>query len=346
MAKRSAFVFCLLLGSHILAAHPISISWATLRAYEQQVDLQINILAEDLFLFHGLEPDESGFFSSELLLEAAGRHREFLARFFFLEDLSGNRLEPRFVRCQPFEMPAGGVHRDSLMQYGLLYFFEFRAAQPISGLQVFQQFGGSRSPIPAVVMATAYQDGAAGPLTAEIGRERPWLLAFDWEEPGNFGRQSHFSRFPQKAGPAAFLRIDEKGLSQEVEMPFEKMESLLPIRRAQEAFLDAEEERRAITAIAAFFTQNIEVEIDGRPCAPDAVRVDFGGSREAAGMPLAGARVKVSLEYSTGAPPAGVVARWALFNWQSRAWQAEISVFGKLQKHTFSRYQPVFCWKK
>ena len=346
MSGKIIYTIFLLFVWILLPAHPISISWATLRTYEKKVDIQINILAEDLFLFQGLEPDEQGFCSKLAIEEAAGRHQEFLSQFFFLEDLEGNRLEGQFIRCQPFEIPAVGIHRDSLMQYSLLYFFEFRSPGPISGLQVFQQFGGSLSPIPAVVMATAYQDGAPGPLTAEVSRERPWLLSFDWKDPSAFGAKRGIPYFEKDDACVAFLQIEDNGLRQEIAIPFKKLESFIPIERAQSAFLKTEEEVQASESIASFFTQNIAVAINGRPTAPASVQVEFDGASEARGQPLANAVVRILLDYPAESPPSMLEVKLELFNWQARSYKAEISVFGKVMNHTFSRYQPAFYWKK
>ncbi len=331
----------------LLPAHPISISWATLRASQEKIGLQLNVLAEDLFLYHGLEAGDDGFFPAEQLADAAEKHKAFLSRYFFLEGLQGQRLYPNSLRLQPGGIPAGGIHKDSLMQHSLLYFFEFKTPPAIPGVQVHQQFGGSLSSIPALVMVTAYQEGATGSLTAELSRERPWLLRFNWENPDLFARDKGFGRFSREERHSAFIYIDETGIRQELVLPFEQLETLLPLKRKEPSRFSAAEERQAQQEAIAFFTERIMVMAGGRPAALSSAKVEFEAGTEEPDQPLLPDRpVKVFLSYSTAPPLDFVSISWEVFNWQSRCWKAEILVFGKTESHTFSRYQPEYVWKR
>lgn len=331
-----------------LAAHPVSISWATLRASQEKIGLQLNVLAEDLFLYHGLEAEGDGFFPAEQLLEAAERHKAFLQQYFFLEDLQGRRLTAGFPGLQAGGIPAEGIHKDSLMQHSLLYFIEFQTPPSIAGVQVHQQFGGSLSPIPALVMATAYQEGAPGSLTAELSRERPWLLRFNWENPELFAGNKGFGRFTAGEDCSASFLIDETGIRQEVVLPFEKLETLLPLSRKEPSRLSEEEEQEAI----ALFSSRITVMANGQPAALSSARIVFGEQQqpiETEGYALnllPDTPVKVVLVYSAALPLSSVSVNWGVFNWQARSWKTEIRAFGKTESHTFSRYRPEYVWRK
>ncbi|MCB0568932.1 MAG: hypothetical protein KDC66_04180 [Phaeodactylibacter sp.] len=330
-----------------LAAHPISISWATLHAYPDKVDVQFNILAEDLFLFHAIAPDDNGMFPPATLQAAAEKHQAFLSQYFFLEGLDGQRLEGRFIRCQPFDMPAGGIHRDSLMQYSLLYFFEYCTAQPMSGLRAYQQFGGSRAAVPAVMMASAFQEGAQAPLLSEISFGHPWLLHFDWETPGNFGRdKGQPSPFARKEDLTTLLQINEAGIWQEISLPFEKLETLMPVPRARAACLERSEEVLLKHDVAACFSRQARITADGVPLYPVSVHVAFSGAQGADGLLLADAAVQVELFYPLEKAPDDVVVSWDLFSWQARSWALEATAFGQSSRFTFSRYQPEFHWQR
>lgn len=329
-------------------AHPISISWATLHASQEKIGLQLNVLAEDLFLYHGLEAEGDGFFPAEQLLEAAERHKAFLQQYFFLEDLQGRRLTAGFPGLQAGGIPAEGIHKDSLMQHSLLYFFEFQTPPSIAGVQVHQRFGGNLSPIPALVMATAYQEGAPGSLTAELSRERPWLLRFNWENPELFAGNKAFGRFTAGEDCSASFLIDETGIRQEVVLPFEKLETLLPLSRKEPSRLSEEEEQEAI----AFFTSRVTVMANGQAAALSSARIGFGGQQQPIEMEgyalnlLPDTPVKIVLVYSVTSPLSSVSINWGAFNWQARSWKTEIRAFGKTESHTFSRYRPEYVWRK
>lgn len=340
-------ILLLLFMPLLLPAHPISISWATLHASRDKISLQLNVLAEDLFLYHGLEADANGFFPAEQLSQAAEQHQEFLSRYFFLEALQGQKLYPDFLRLQKGSIPKEGIHKDSLMQHSLLYFFEFKTPPAIPGVQVHQQFGGSLSPIPALVMVTAYQEGASGSLTAELSRERPWLLRFNWESPDLFARNKGFGRFSREEGPSASICIDESGIRQELVLPFEKLETLLPLKRKAPSRLSAAEEQQAQREAIAFFTERIRVTANGRPAALSSAMVEFETGTEEPDQPLLPDRpVKVSLSYSIAPPLDSVSISWEIFNWQARSWKAEIRAFGETERHTFSRYRPEYFWMR
>ena len=349
---KTFLLILLLLASGSISAHPISISWATLHASKEKIGLQLNILAEDLFLYQGMEADSNGFFSVKQLLEAAEQHKEFLGRYFFLEDLECRRLPSKFLRLQFSGIPTGGIHKDSLMQYSLLYFFEFKTQLPLSGIQAHQQFGGNRSPIPALVMATAYQEGAGNSLTAELSRERPWVLHFNWENPELFARKKGFTRFNQEKGPSASIRIDEKGILQELVLSLEKLETLLPLKRKEPSYFSAVEEQQVQQEAIAFFTNRIKVMANGKPVALSSAEVVFGESPQPTDMTapslslLPDTPVKISLVYSTGPALSSVSINWEVFNWQARRWNAKIQSFGKTESHTFSRYQQEYFWAR
>lgn len=331
----------------LFPAHPISISWATLHASQEKISLQLNVLAEDLFLYHGLEAGEDGVFPAEQLAKAAERHKAFLSRYFFLEGLQGQRFYPEFLKLQADGIPPGGIRKDSLMQHSLLYFFEFKTPAAIPGVQVHQQFGGSLSPIPALVMVTAYQEGASGSLTAELSRERPWLLRFNWEKPDLFACKKGFGRFSREEGHSASIYIDEAGVRQELALPFEKLETLLSLKRKAPYRFSAAEGQQAQDEVIAFFSKRIRVTSNGQPLELSSAEVEFeAGTKEPDQPLLPDMPVKVSLFYSTAPALDSVSISWEVFSWQSRSWKAEIRAFGETESHTFSRYQPEYVWAR
>lgn len=342
------FTLILFAPAILLPAHPISISWATLHASKEKIGLQLNVLAEDLFLYQGLEPDENGFFPAEQLSQAAERHSKFLSQYFFLEGLQGQRLTSKFLGLQAGDIPAEGIHKDSLMQHSLLYFFEFKTPPSMAGVQVRQQFGGSLSPIPALVMVTAYQEGASGSLTAELNRERPWVVRFNWDNPEFFARNKGFGQFAAQESHTVSVHIDEAGIRQEVVLPFDLLETLLPLNGKEPSLLSNADKQEAI----AFFTKRITVTANGQPAVFSSSRVAFEAQQQhpdsegLAPGTLPDTPVRISLFYPATSPLASVSVNWEAFNWQARTWTAEIEVFGKKESHTFSRYRPEYAWKR
>jgi hypothetical protein len=350
------FLFMLLpLGQSLAASfrpapHPFSVSWATLFARSDRIDLQLSILAEDLFLFQNIQPGDGDVFSKSILAQAANDHQEFLLRYFFLEDEQGRRLSGKIIEVKDQGIPEGGIHRDNLMEFSLMYLFEFDMPSPVTAVQVHQQFGGEQSPVPAIMMATAYQAGAEGSLTAEISPERPWLLFFDWEQPQNFCRDKSFSRFRNKKEfPVSSILIGDEGVHQELEIPLEMLETHISVPRAKVNELSSEERQQAREEVSAFFTQNILVEIDGRRVAPQLVRFDWKVEGEiaetgTAGLPVAGTTAFLAIHYPSGQPPASVSVTWDSFNWEKRNWRTKITAYEEALSFNFSRYQPEFKW--
>ncbi|MCB0586839.1 MAG: hypothetical protein KDD06_16145 [Phaeodactylibacter sp.] len=333
-----------------LTAHPISISWATLHAAQGKIGVQLNVLAEDLFLYHGLEADSDGFFTARQLSEAAEKHKAFLRRYFFLESLQGQRLSADLPELQSSDIPERGIHKDSLMQHSLLYFFEIKTPLSLDGVQIHQEFGGRLSPIPALVMVTAYQEGGANSLTAEVSREKPCILRFSWNAPELFARDKGFAHFAAKEAPSATIYIDEAGLRQDVVLPFEKLETLLPLTRKEPSRFSDAETQEAQQKVITFFSERIKAVANGQAVAPSSARVEFGGqpasSEGKTPSLLPDTPVKISLIYSTAPSPSSVSITWGAFNWQARSWKAEIQAFGKKESHTFSRYRPEYVWMK
>ncbi|MCB9263977.1 MAG: hypothetical protein H6558_03015 [Lewinellaceae bacterium] len=241
-----------------LTAHPISISWATLHAAQGKIGVQLNVLVKDLFLYHGLEADSDGFFTARQLSEAAEKHKAFLRRYFFLESLQGQRLSADLPELQSSDIPERGIHKDSLMQHSLLYFFEIKTPLSLDGVQIHQEFGGRLSPIPALVMVTAYQEGGANSLTAEVSREKPCILRFSWNAPELFARDKGFAHFAAKEAPSATIYIDEYGLRQDVVLPFEKLETLLPLTRKEPSRFSDAETQEAQQKVITFFSERIK----------------------------------------------------------------------------------------
>ena len=83
---------CLLLALSPVRAHPVSLSSAIVNIEERQLQVELQIMLEDLVLYHALKADERNLYSSQDLLTAAHKHRQFVLDYFSVLDGDGRRL--------------------------------------------------------------------------------------------------------------------------------------------------------------------------------------------------------------------------------------------------------------
>ncbi len=78
--------------ANIVQAHPISLTDALVLVSPKVANVQITIFLEDLYLFHGLRPNDRDLLELKVLREGAELHRKFLMDRFIIRDAEGEPI--------------------------------------------------------------------------------------------------------------------------------------------------------------------------------------------------------------------------------------------------------------
>ncbi len=319
--------------THVVA-HPISLSSATVDVRKDKVTAEIQVMLEDLVLYHGLGSGSDGLYSEADLLAASASHRAFLLDGFSIRDAAGNRLSGHFTTLNRTEL-AGPVLQGELMSKRLIYQFEFSFPGDRDFLTITQTFGGPNAILPAVMDLMLLQNGILLEAPTQLMPGQPHTVRFDWDHPptkppkGLAGlRKQRAQQIEQRLGIASytglysFLYITPREVRHEVLIPVLTFEQWLPIARRNPEFLEVEEQEAARQSIASFFQERNPLSIDGHPVKPDLTRLnffsldinDFALNAESRRISVHQGRIGVILSYPAERPPSRLEMRWELFH--------------------------------
>ncbi|MCH2131910.1 MAG: hypothetical protein MK179_22445, partial [Pirellulaceae bacterium] len=107
------------------AAHPISITRASVYLTRESTDVRIEVFLEDLYLFHQLKPNREDFLDLSVIRQGIELHEQFLAQRFEITDSQGNRYAPQDVEVAAYELPAEGVPLSDLMGHQLVFELQY-----------------------------------------------------------------------------------------------------------------------------------------------------------------------------------------------------------------------------
>ena len=315
-------------------AHPISLSSATVDVRKDRVAAEIQVMLEDLVLYHALGSGSDGLYSEADLLAASASHRAFLLDGFSIRDAAGNGLSGQFTSLNRIELD-GPVAQGELMSKRLIYRFEFPLPDNGEFLTITQTFGGPNALLPAVMDLMLLQNGILIEAPTQLMPGQPHTVRFDWDHPptkppgGLAGlRKQRAQQIEQRLGIASytglysFLYITPREVRHEVLIPVLTFEQWLPIARRDPEFLEIEEQEAARKSIASFFQERNPLSIDGRQVTPDLARLnffsldinDFAMNAEPRRISVHQGRIGVILSYPAERPPSRLEMRWELFH--------------------------------
>jgi hypothetical protein len=282
-----AIVFSLSLISPPLAAHPISICSAIVDVREKEIIVEMEVMLEDLVLYHSLTADGEMKYSQKDLLAAAEKHRKFLLDYFSILDGEGNRLVGTIAKVD-FDQIQDGVHQSELMTKFATYSLQYPVEQSKPKFLTFlQNFGGKSSALPAVVEVNVlHRDRLENSFQLAIGR--PTTQAFDWDRVYENKRPS-FEELKKKrkdqfqatlgissySGLYSFLYVSRFEVRHEILIPLITLEKWIPIERKDADFLDVEEQTQAKQAIEEFFAKHCVANINGETVSGKLTRLSF-----------------------------------------------------------------------
>lgn len=356
---------CALSGN--LAAHPISQSSVAVDVLTNKVVVEMNIMAEDYALYHGVEPGEDHRISAKDLREAAEKHKEFLLKFFTIRDAKGEKLPGKSVEMDATQVPEEGIFQAELMQYGVIYRFDYLTEEPQPFLTFSQNFGGDDSAMPSVMDLMVLQSGVWIEEPTKIGPKSPHSVSFDWAngppEPPKNWRELRKRREARKAGKLgigsysglySYIYIEPFEVRHEVLIPMLTFEAWLPLERADKDFITVEEQEAARGRIEQFFREHNPVVIDGVPVQPVVQRLDFYGldfrdfAQQAPKQKVSvyQARLGVILGYSVKGHPNHVKMSWDAFNQHVPFVKSVVYAYDAEAVNTyFEPIDPDFEWK-
>lgn len=314
--------------------HPISIVNAVAYVTRQSVLIRAEVLAEDMTLFHGIEPNEEEIFSVDDLNWAMNEHKKFLMDRLIVRDADGEKLSPRFRDLQPFEFPDGGVPAGDLMKYPAYYEIEYFFDEPPEFLTFEQNIIDDLTLLPSEVKLGVKQSGVETGQGFVLTPGTPGTARFDWSQPPLSSEASdeewkklQESRIEEVLGitsyssPYSFIYITRYEVRHEVLIPLAILARTFEIEREDPSFLEIAEQERAAKLIEAYLKDSNPVKIDGIKVQPIFDRIDFYGLRlkdfatqaEKRRVSMASGRVGVIMRYPTKSPPRKVSVVWDLF---------------------------------
>ena len=110
------FGLCCVSGCLVLRGHPISMTSAEVEVEAALVRVKLEVLLEDLVLFHQLKPSGEARYSVEDLIQASERHRTFILEKLALFDGTGQRLSGAIDPGASLEIGDGFVAQEALME--------------------------------------------------------------------------------------------------------------------------------------------------------------------------------------------------------------------------------------
>ncbi len=358
-------VFVFLLCASFVQAHPISLSKAEVDVLKDKVTIRLSILCEDLFLFHGLEPDDQNRLRPDDISTAIEKHKSFLLKYVSVLDKDGRSIAGEVTEVKPFEIPPDGISVDDMMKYSTVYDIVYQQTEPPEFLTFVQDYGGEEAFVPSVMELTIRQMGIEIDNVVQLGKGQGHTLRFDWEKPPTpltadqrKHRQQQRSQSEATMGISSygavysFIYIERFEVRHEILVPLLTLETFLPIKRADKNFLEIAEQDAAKQAIGELFSHRNPVRIDGIQVKPTVSRIDFYGLdfKDFAMMAprkrlsVMNARLGIILSYSTKGSLGQLAMDWEMFNPNASILRSTILTDSKTEKFVFSRFRRQFRW--
>ncbi len=351
-----------------IAAHPVSLTETAVYVQRHKISVTIDVFVEDLYLFHNLQPDTQNRIPVGEIEKAQRKHQEFLLERFQMRDASGELIRGRCVGVDQIALPPEGVALDDLMSYSYGFRFEYDLAQPLEFITFVQRLVDETTGIPAEMQLRVKQEGSETPYFATLFPGVPVTIRFSWENPplapdaSEQEWQKWFAKQREEllgitsySSVYSFIYIEDNEIRHEILVPLATLEASVLIPRADEAFLEIEEQAEAAEQIAAYYLAGNPVRVDGQLLQGKVQRVDFYGvdfrdfAQQAPRrrVPVASARVGIILVYPLQQPPRNVEITWDRFNRYIAQVRSLIYAYDQTQSFVFGRYgsEQTFSWQ-
>lgn len=348
------------------AAHPISLSSVVVDVREDHVQADMQIMLEDLVLYHGLDADANYVYSASDLRAAAEKHKQFVLDYFSILDADGQRLVGRVDELETDKIEEQGVPQTELMKKSVNYLLSFPVERRQSFFTFTQTFGGPNAVLPALMDLMLLQNGVLLERPTQLTLGRPHSTKFDWDKPPTNQpmsfrelRRQRDERLQERLGIAtygglySFLYITRFEVRHEILIPVLTLEQWLPLPRKHPDFLEIEEQAAARGAIEQFFRDRCPVSVNGTQVPAKLTRLNFFGldindfalNAEPRRVSVHQARVGVILTYPSPNVPQEVAMKWTTFSEHAPYLRSIVLVGDETPaEHYFRVSRPEFHW--
>ncbi len=225
-----------------VVAHPISLSSAVIDVKPTAIDVEIEIMLEDLVLYHHLAANGEMKYAADDLKRAAKALRELLLNWFSILDGDGQRLKGEFKAEDAKDIDDAGVGQTELMRRTVRYQLNYSLAHRLSS-SPSKKDGRRLVRVTAVMDLHILKDGTVGDRPTQILYGRPHTTEFNWDQKASGKRLSmselRAQREQQKrdrlgiasyTGLYSFLYITRFEVRHELLIPLVTMDSGYPSR--------------------------------------------------------------------------------------------------------------------
>ena len=334
-------VFCAVLMTVVSAqGPPMSQASVVVDALTNKIVAQMTIMTDDVALYQKIQPGEDQRLSGDQLQSGARKHAEYLNKHFTIRGENGEPLKGKLAEMDASQIPKEGLYPSELMQYGVIYRFDYDVDKAQDFLTISQTLGGEDGAIAEVVDLMVLHSGVWFEEPTKVGMKSPHSVKFDWangppEQPKNWRelRKRREARKAERLGISSY-----SGLYSYIYIePFEvRHEVLIPL------------------TIEQFFRTHNPVEIDGIAVQPVVQRLEFYGldfkdfaqTVEKERTSIYQARLGVILTYSVKGHPNQVKMTWDAFNRNVPFVKSAYYAYDAAPENTyFEPIEPEFEWK-
>jgi hypothetical protein len=268
-------------------SHPVSQVSATANVTSSQVQLSLEVKAEDLVWFHHPTATNLTVISNALLREAARKHQTFLAEGFRILDGNGLQLPSRPRNVDTSSLSGETLPAADLKTAQVRYSFDFPLRHRPDNLTFQQNIGAPNSPVPCSLDLTVQRDGKwiEKPVNLETGVPRSFR--FDWtrDPPDSLSAirlQTENTR-RQRLGITSFddaysfIHLSSGELRHELVLPLHLLAQWIDIPRVDSDFITESEQSALSSSATGFLVTHCPVSINGKVTGPSSIRIQFHG---------------------------------------------------------------------
>lgn len=287
--RLSLGLLSLLLSMLTLEAHPLSLTQLLANVEKEELTVEVQVMVEDLVLFHDLEPDRGLLFSRSLIEQWADTHASFFVEHLNFHTQAGRIDSTPSVEVNLSDIPPEGVHFDEIKVYWIQFRFEFPLPERPEYLTVSQELGGPDPPVPSEVTTRIFQrEVLLDTATLTHGSVRTTVL--DWDL--DWGalrtdldriRQLHRERDAAYLGMSqsdrvySYLYVERQGLRHELLLPLWMLDRWIDLPRENPEIFRIPEQHASAEPILEFLRASQTVRINGEEIAPELDHLRFHG---------------------------------------------------------------------
>ena len=341
-------------------AHPISITEVQMFVTRSKAILRVQMFAEDLILFQGLEPNDQDRLIPEDLKRGLEDHKTFLLEKISLRDANGELYKGQITDMKPFEIPADGIAATDMMQHTATYEIEVPFAMPPEFLTIQQDITDSNSIVPSEMSLNIHQAGTGLNFTERLLPGGSTTVRFDWkQELAEDASDEEWDSWFEKQREAtlgitsyssvySFIYIEPVEMRHEILIPLATLATILPVKHQDPAFVEIGEQDAIREQIRNWLKDQNPVMINGTRIIPEFTRIDFyslnlsdfAAQAAAQKVSMASGRVGIIMTYKTPDDSIRDVSQsWSTFySTMTKVPAVVIAYPNSMSKFEFSRF--------